>query len=147
MQSNVSTPAETVSTKFLMKFVMLSVVTAVRTVAIKASAAWITGSVGFLSDALESIVNLVAALVALWALAGARVVYWGLRLSARPAPGVPAGAPPVVAAPDAQALARLLGAGPQAPAAAAPAPAAAADPQGAGVDGRTAAGGVRAGQG
>lgn len=69
MQSNVSTPEETVSTKFLMKFVMLSVVTAVLTVAIKASAAWITGSVGFLSDALESIVNLVAALVALWALA------------------------------------------------------------------------------
>lgn len=69
MQSNVSTPADTVSTKFLMKFIMLSVITAVLTVGIKASAAWITGSVGFLSDAMESIVNLVAALVALWALA------------------------------------------------------------------------------
>jgi general secretion pathway protein C len=61
------------------------------------------------------------ATLALWALAGASVVYWGLRLSARPVPGVPAGAPPAVAVPDAQALARLLGAGPQAPAAAAPA--------------------------
>ncbi len=69
MQSNVSPQQETVSTSFLMKFVLLSVVTAVLTVGIKASAAWITGSVGFLSDALESIVNLVAALVALWALA------------------------------------------------------------------------------
>lgn len=52
------------------------------------------------------------ATLALWALAGASVVYWGLRLSAQPAAGVPAGAPPAVAAPDAQALARLLGAGP-----------------------------------
>ncbi len=69
MQSNASHQQETVSTGFLMKFVLLSVVAAVLTVAIKASAAWITGSVGFLSDALESIVNLVAALVALWALA------------------------------------------------------------------------------
>lgn len=50
------------------------------------------------------------ATLALWALAGASVVYWGLRLSA-PAAGLPvlavAGARP---APDAQALARLLGA-------------------------------------
>lgn len=50
------------------------------------------------------------ATLALWALAGASVVYWGLRLSA-PAPGLPL---PAVAsarpAPDAQAVARLLGA-------------------------------------
>lgn len=59
---------EQVSTKFLMRFIMLSIVAAVLTVSIKAAAAWITGSVGFLSDALESIVNLVSALVALWAL-------------------------------------------------------------------------------
>ena len=58
------------------------------------------------------------ATLALWALAGASVVYWGLRLSAQPAAGVPAGAPPAVAAPDAQALARLLGAGPSVSAAA-----------------------------
>lgn len=69
MQSNASATQETVSTKFLMRFIMLSVIAAVLTVSIKAAAAWITGSVGFLSDALESIVNLVAALVALWALA------------------------------------------------------------------------------
>lgn len=69
MQSNVSPAPEVVSTKFLMQFALLSVLTAVLTVTIKAAAAWITGSVGFLSDALESVVNLVAALVALWALA------------------------------------------------------------------------------
>lgn len=56
--------------------------------------------------------------LALWALAGASTVYWGLRLSSRPVGlAAPASAPePVV--PDAQALARLLGAGPMAPAAA-----------------------------
>ena len=69
MHSHQPPGSDTASTKFLMKFVLLSVITAVLTVAIKASAAWITGSVGFLSDALESIVNHVAALVALWALA------------------------------------------------------------------------------
>ena len=49
------------------------------------------------------------ATLALWLLAGASVVYWGLRLSA-PAMGVPV--PAVTAAlptPDAPALARLLG--------------------------------------
>lgn len=49
------------------------------------------------------------ATLALWLLAGASVVYWGLRLSA-PAMGVPV--PAVAAAlptPDAPALARLLG--------------------------------------
>ncbi|MDO5533569.1 MAG: cation diffusion facilitator family transporter [Propionibacteriaceae bacterium] len=68
MQSNVPVAPEPVSTRFLMKFVLLSLVTAVLTIGIKASAAWVTGSVGLLSDALESVVNLVAALVALWAL-------------------------------------------------------------------------------
>ena len=61
--------------------------------------------------------------LALWALAGASVVYWGLRLSARPVGlAVPAVAPAPVA-PDAQAMARLLGV-PAAGAAAARAPAA-----------------------
>ena len=47
--------------------------------------------------------------LALWALAGTSVVYWGLRLSARPVGlMVPAVAPAPVA-PDAQAMARLLG--------------------------------------
>ena len=48
--------------------------------------------------------------LALWALALASVVYWGLRLSAAPAGlAVPAVAP-APPAPDAEALARLLGA-------------------------------------
>lgn len=62
--------------------------------------------------------------LALWAAAGASVVFWGLRLSA---PAAGAAAPVMVPAalvPDAQALARLLGAAPAmastAPMAAAP---------------------------
>ena len=50
------------------------------------------------------------ATLVLWLLAGGSVVYWGLRLSA-PAQGVPlAAVAPALPAPDAQALARLLGA-------------------------------------
>ncbi|RXW32972.1 cation diffusion facilitator family transporter [Propioniciclava flava] len=62
-------PDSPVSTRFLMKFILLSIAAAVLTVGIKGSAALMTGSVGLLSDALESTVNLVAAFVALWALA------------------------------------------------------------------------------
>lgn len=62
------TTGEPVSTRFLMKFVVLSIIAALLTVVIKGLAAWLTGSVGLLSDALESTVNLVAAFVALWAL-------------------------------------------------------------------------------
>ncbi len=62
-------PDAPVSTRFLMKFILISIVAAVLTVAIKGTAALMTGSVGLLSDALESTVNLVAAFVALWALA------------------------------------------------------------------------------
>ncbi len=64
-----------VESRFLERFIWLSIVTAVFTVALKAIAAWITGSVGLLSDAMESTVNLVAAIVALWA----------LKVAARPA--------------------------------------------------------------
>jgi cation diffusion facilitator family transporter len=46
----------------------LSIVTAVATIALKYGAYRLTGSVGLLSDALESSVNLVAAIVAFWAL-------------------------------------------------------------------------------
>lgn len=57
--------------------------------------------------------------LALWAAAAASLVFWGLRLSVPP-PGAPAPAVQSArAAPDAQALARLLGAtaaGPDAPA-------------------------------
>jgi cation diffusion facilitator family transporter len=53
----------------LTKFAWLSIATALATIFLKASAYYLTGSVGLLSDALESIVNLVAALMALAMLA------------------------------------------------------------------------------
>lgn len=58
----------------LRRFMLMSLAAAVVTIALKSLAALITGSVGFLSDALESGVNLVAAVVALIA----------LRVAARP---------------------------------------------------------------
>ncbi len=64
-----------VSTRTLLRYVWLSIATALVTVVVKGVAAWITQSAGILSDALESTVNLAAALVALWA----------LRLAAKPA--------------------------------------------------------------
>lgn len=59
----------------LERFLWLSIATAIATVTIKGVAAWVTNSVGLWSDALESTVNLVAAVVALWA----------IKLSAKPA--------------------------------------------------------------
>jgi cation diffusion facilitator family transporter len=53
----------------LSQFAWLSIAAAFATIVLKASAYYITGSVGLLSDALESIVNLVAALIALAMLA------------------------------------------------------------------------------
>jgi cation diffusion facilitator family transporter len=52
----------------LTRFAWLSVGAALATMALKSGAYLLTGSVGFLSDALESSVNLIAALVALAAL-------------------------------------------------------------------------------
>ncbi len=52
----------------LQRFAWLSIATALVTITMKGVAAWLTGSVGLLSDALESTVNLVAAVVALVAL-------------------------------------------------------------------------------
>jgi cation diffusion facilitator family transporter len=49
----------------LARFAWLSVATALATIAIKTLAWWLTGSVGLLSDAVESLVNLAAAAVAL----------------------------------------------------------------------------------
>lgn len=49
-------------------FAWLSIAAAIATIALKVVAWWLTGSVGLLSDALESVVNLVAAVVALVAL-------------------------------------------------------------------------------
>jgi cation diffusion facilitator family transporter len=48
--------------------VLLSILAAVLTLALKATACWLTGSVGLLSDAAESVVNLVAALTAFFSL-------------------------------------------------------------------------------
>lgn len=58
----------------LTRYAWLSVATAVATIGLKAGAYALTGSVGLLSDAAESVVNLVAAGVALYA----------LRVAARP---------------------------------------------------------------
>jgi cation diffusion facilitator family transporter len=52
----------------LTRFAWLSIAAAAITIALKAAAYFITGSVGLLSDALESLVNLVAAIIALVAL-------------------------------------------------------------------------------
>ncbi|MGP1691037.1 MAG: type II secretion system protein N [Giesbergeria sp.] len=46
----------------------------------------------------------------LWALAAASAVAWGMRLANPVAPAAALAAPPALAAPDAQAIARLLGA-------------------------------------
>lgn len=52
----------------LTRYAWLSIAAAACTIALKAVAYLVTGSMGLLSDALESMVNLVAAAVALWAL-------------------------------------------------------------------------------
>ncbi len=52
----------------LRRYAVLSVVAALLTIGLKGGAYLLTGSVGLLSDALESLVNLAAALVALLAL-------------------------------------------------------------------------------
>jgi cation diffusion facilitator family transporter len=49
-------------------YAKLSIAAAVVTIALKSAAWLLTGSVGLLSDAAESVVNLAAALIALWAL-------------------------------------------------------------------------------
>ena len=49
----------------LARFAWLSIGAAILTIALKGTAYWLTGSVGLLSDALESVVDLVAALMAL----------------------------------------------------------------------------------
>ena len=59
----------------LTKFAWLSIAAALVTIALKTGAWLITGSVGLASDAAESVVNLVAAIVALIA----------LRVAAKPA--------------------------------------------------------------
>ncbi len=55
-------------TRSLTRFAWLAIAAAIVTITLKMIAYWLTGSVGLLSDALESIVNLVAAVAALIAL-------------------------------------------------------------------------------
>jgi cation diffusion facilitator family transporter len=50
------------------RYALLSIGAAVATITLKTAAWKLTGSVGLLSDAVESVVNLLAAVVALWAL-------------------------------------------------------------------------------
>ncbi len=59
----------------LTRFAWLSIAAALLTIALKSGAYIVTNSIGLLSDALESIVNLVAAILALWM----------LKIAARPA--------------------------------------------------------------
>ncbi|MBK4138213.1 cation diffusion facilitator family transporter [Corynebacterium macginleyi] len=61
--------------RILERFMMLSMAAAVVTIVLKSLAAWLTGSAGFFSDAIESLVNLVAAIAG----------YCALRISAKPA--------------------------------------------------------------
>ncbi len=53
---------------FLRRYAWISVAAAVTTINLKAGAYLLTGSVGLLSDAVESLVNLAGALIALWML-------------------------------------------------------------------------------
>jgi cation diffusion facilitator family transporter len=52
----------------LTRFAWLSIAAALTTILLKGFAWWLTGSVGLLSDAMESLVNLAAAILALWLL-------------------------------------------------------------------------------
>jgi cation diffusion facilitator family transporter len=63
-----TTTKDTPSRPSLTRFAWLSIGAAILTISLKAGAYFLTGSVGLLSDALESVVNLVAAVVALVAL-------------------------------------------------------------------------------
>jgi cation diffusion facilitator family transporter len=52
----------------LERYAWLSIVAAIATIGLKTFAWWLTGSVGLLSDALESLINLAAAILALYML-------------------------------------------------------------------------------
>lgn len=52
----------------LQKFAWLSIVTSLATIVLKFTAFWLSNSISLLSDAIESLVNLTAGLIALWAL-------------------------------------------------------------------------------
>ena len=61
-------PPLSTGTTRLERFAWLAVAAAIATIGLKMWAWWVTGSVGLLSDALESLVNLAAALMALFML-------------------------------------------------------------------------------
>ncbi|WP_347354122.1 cation diffusion facilitator family transporter [Intrasporangium sp.] len=63
-----ATPEKTHSTRDLTRFAYLSIAAAIVTITLKVFAWQLTGSVGLLSDAAESVVNLVAAIAVLIAL-------------------------------------------------------------------------------
>lgn len=65
MKSDTSTATTAVDRKKLTRFAWLSIAVALLTIGLKTTAYLLTGSVGLLSDALESIVNLVGAVLAL----------------------------------------------------------------------------------
>ncbi|WP_134774560.1 cation diffusion facilitator family transporter [Ornithinimicrobium flavum] len=73
--STSATPAPGSDRRSLTRFAWLAIATAIATITLKTAAWVVTGSVGLLSDAAESVVNLVAAVVALVT----------LRIAARPA--------------------------------------------------------------
>ncbi len=56
------------SRRSLRRYAWLSIAAALTTMTLKGAAYWLTGSVGLLSDAVESVVNLVGATMALWML-------------------------------------------------------------------------------
>jgi cation diffusion facilitator family transporter len=57
--------SDTIHRRSLTRFAWLSIAAAILTILLKAVAYWLTGSVGLLSDAMESFVNLFGALMAL----------------------------------------------------------------------------------
>ena len=59
---------ETQSSPSLQRYAWISIGAAMATILLKGLAWWLTGSVGLLSDAIESFVNLAGALMALWML-------------------------------------------------------------------------------
>jgi len=64
MQNTPHTPVD----RTVRSFAFLSVAAGIVTLGLKLGSYWLTGSVGLLSDALESLINLAAAGVAVWAL-------------------------------------------------------------------------------
>lgn len=67
--THVTVPQDAPDRSRLTRFAWLSVAAALLTIGLKSGAYLLTGSVGLLSDAAESVVNLVAAVVALYVLA------------------------------------------------------------------------------